>query len=85
MDTRAFEQEFVGKIKNYAYLWQDELYIEDSHYHEYNDNVRHIMDSIGKEVESLALTVCNYFLGGGYEGSGSGGSSARVTVRRERH
>lgn len=82
MDTRAFEQEFVGKIKNYAYLWQDELYIEDTHYHTYNDNVRHIMDSIGKEVESLALTVCNYFFEGGYEGSGSGGSGYDLINRK---
>ena len=63
MDIETFKEELTSKLKDYAYLWQDELYIEDSHYHEYNDNVRHIMDSIGKEVESLALTVCNYFFG----------------------
>ena len=82
MDTETFKEELTSKLKNYAYLWQDELYIEDSHYHEYNDNVRHIMDSIGKEVESLALTVCNYFFGEGYEGSGSGGSGYDLINRK---
>ena len=82
MDIETFKEELTSKLKDYAYLWQDELYIEDSHYHEYNDNVRHIMDSIGKEVESLALTVCNYFFGEGYEGSGSGGSGYDLINRK---
>lgn len=82
MDTETFKEELTSKLKNYAYLWRDELYIEDSHYHEYNDNVRHIMDSIGKEVESMALTVCNYFFGEGYEGSGSGGSGYDLINRK---
>lgn len=82
MDIETFKEELTSKLRDYAYLWQDELYIEDSHYHEYNDNVRHIMDSIGKEVESLALTVCNYFFGEGYEGSGSGGSGYDLINRK---
>ncbi len=73
-NTESFIKEFKEKLTNFAYLWQDELYIELSHYSKYDDNVRHIMDSIGKEIESLALTICNNFFGGNYEGSGSGGS-----------
>ena len=74
MDTETLKKEFTDKLTNFGYLWQDELCIELLHYHKYKDNVRHVMDSIGKEVESLSLTLCNHFFGGGYEGSGSGGS-----------
>lgn len=74
MDTNTLEKEFTEKLTGFSYLWQDELYMESSNYHKYNDNVRHVMDSIGKEVESLSLTLCNHLFDGGYEGSGSGGS-----------
>ena len=31
MDIETFKEELTSKLKDYAYLWQDELYIEDSH------------------------------------------------------
>ena len=74
---QALMDELEDKLKHFAHLWRAELYTEKHHYLKYNDSTRLFMDSIGKQMESIALTTCNYFFsdsGDTYEASGTGGS-----------
>lgn len=69
--------ELESKLCDFAQLWRTELYMEKSHYINYNDSTRLFMDSIGKQMESIALTSCNFAYsdtGRDYEASGTGGS-----------
>lgn len=74
---QALMDELEDKLRHFAHLWRAELYTEKHHYLKYNDSTRLFMDSIGKQMESIALTACNYFFsesGDSYEASGTGGS-----------
>ena len=69
--------ELESKLRDFAQLWRTELYTEKFHYINYNDSTRLFMDSIGKQMESIALTSCNFAYsesGTDYEASGTGGS-----------
>lgn len=76
-DSMAFV-ELNTKLVNFANIWRQELSTELKHYNAYNDTTRLFMDSVGKQMESIALTCCNYLFGNdessSFKASGTGGS-----------
>lgn len=75
-NKRILKEELKNKLTDFVHLWATELFIEKNHYNNYNDSTRLFMDSIGKQMESIALTTCNYYFGeniNDYEACGSEG------------
>lgn len=76
-DDKYF-RELNSKLFQFARIWKQELATEYSHSRDFNDSTRLFMDSIGKQMESIALTCCNYFYGEEdkniFEASGTGSS-----------
>lgn len=76
--SNKYLKELQIKLINFVRIWRKELKTEKAHFTEYHDSTRLFMDSIGKHMESIALTCCNHFFGEAdkyvFEASGTGGS-----------